>query len=457
MVVSCLHSDLLSTIDSLQDEYISGSVQSVKGALIVCTGIHPFVSIGSHCLVRTTDERDVLCEVVGIDGTSVLLMPFTSVEGIGANSSVLVTANLSMLYPSPAWLGRVVNALGQAIDEKGALPKGPNGYSFRNSPPPAHKRQRIEGKIDLGVRAINTFLTCCKGQRLGVFAGSGIGKSMLVAMLGKYSRADVKVIGLVGERGRELQEFIEDYLGPEGLTNSIIVAATSDESALMRRQAAYTTLTIAEYFRDQGHDVLCMLDSVTRFCMAQREIGLSAGEPPASRGYTPSVFSELPQLLERAGPGAYGTGSITGLFSVLVEGDDHNEPISDAVRGILDGHVVLDRDIAERGRFPAINILRSLSRTMPQCNSLFENKLVNRARSLLSTYQDMAEMIRLGAYRPGSNPEVDEAIHYHAALEAFLHQGPDEACPLVSGYQQLADILHMTEDTLKDENTDDSD
>ena len=275
---------------------------------------------------------------------------------------------------------------------------------------------------------------------MGIFSGSGIGKSTLLSMLARYSSAEVIVIGLIGERGRELKEFIAEDLGEEGLKRSVLVVATSDESALLRRQAAYVTMTVAEYFRDQGKDVLCLMDSITRFAMAQREIGLSVGEPPASKGYTPTVFSELPRLLERAGPGV-GRGSITGLFTVLVEGDDHNEPISDAVRGILDGHIVLDRAIAERNRFPPINILRSVSRTLPMCNTPEENALVERARTLLATYENMAELIRLGAYRRSSDPAVDEAMQYQPALDAFLAQEVTERATFEECYRRLAEIL----------------
>lgn len=261
-------------------------------------------------------------------------------------------------------------------------------------------------------------------------------------MLSRYTQADVNVIGLIGERGREVQEFLEDNLGAEGLARSIVVVATSDEPPLMRRQAAYLTMAIAEYFRDQGREVLCLMDSVTRFAQAQREIGLSAGEPPANKGYTPTVFAELPKLLERAGPGVEGTGNITGLFTVLVEGDDHNEPVADAARGTLDGHIVLERAIAERGRYPAVNILRSISRTMPDCNTEEQNSLIRRARALMARYEDMAEMIRLGAYRQGADPEVDEAIYYYPALEAFLSQAIHEQSDLEFGYAELADILN---------------
>ncbi len=334
----------------------------------------------------------------------------------------------------------MVNALGEPIDGKGPLPQGPKSYPLRNDPPPAQTRRRVRGKVDVGVRAINTFLTCCRGQRMGIFSGSGVGKSVLLSMMARYTANDCSVIGLIGERGREVQEFLQDDLGDEGLARSVVVVATSNESALLRRQAAYLTLAIAEYFRDTERDVLCLMDSVTRFAMAQREIGLSAGEPPANKGYTPSVFAELPRLLERAGPGA-GDGSITGLFSVLVEGDDQNEPVADAVRGILDGHIVLDRAIGQRGRYPAVDVLRSVSRTMPACNDTAENALVARARSLMAVYEDMGELIRLGAYRRGSDPRVDEAIHYAPLLEAFLTQDRLERSTLDEGYRSLGSIL----------------
>jgi len=292
------------------------------------------------------------------------------------------------------------------------------------------------------VRALNTFATCCQGQRMGIFAGSGVGKSVLLGMLARNSNADAIVIGLVGERGREVKEFIEDDLGEEGLKRSVVIAATSDEAPLVRRQAAYVAITIAEQLRDQGLHVLLLMDSVTRFAMAQREIGLSAGEPPASKGYTPTVFAELPRLLERAGPGLDGcAGSITGLFTVLVEGDDHNEPISDAVRGILDGHIVLDRAIAERGRFPAINVLKSVSRAMPGCNSEEEQHLVTQARLPMTVFEDMQELIRVGAYKTGTNPEVDNAVALNPQFETFLAQKKDEPAGLAEGYDALAAIL----------------
>jgi flagellum-specific ATP synthase len=369
-------------------------------------------------------------------------MPFDQLDGVRMGCKVFVEEEGSKIRPAKGWLGRVINALGEPVDGLGGLVQGSTPYRIRGTPPPAHARARVGGKIDLGVKSLNAFATVCQGQRLGIFAGSGVGKSVLLSMIARYTAADVIVIGLVGERGREVQEFIEDDLGPEGLARSVVVVATSDESALMRRQAAYLTMATAEYFRDQGFQVLCLIDSVTRFAMAQREIGLASGEPPATKGYTPSVFAELPRLLERAGPGVQGSGAITGLFTVLVDGDDHNEPVADAVRGILDGHVVLDRAIAERGRFPAVNVLRSLSRMMPQCNSAEEQAVVDQARRVLATYDNMAELIRLGAYRAGADAEVDAAIKLYPKLEAFLRQGKDERGVLGEGYGALAQILN---------------
>jgi len=432
---------ITADIERLPTVHIYGRVTAVLGILIECKGIQDVISVGSRVQIITRTGREVSAEVVGLKQESAMLMPFSDVEGIGVGCRVRVDNTGSSIYPCDAWLGRVLNALGETVDDHGVLPKGEVPYHVKAMPPPAHKRNPVGEKIDLGVRSVNTFLSCCRGQRMGIFAGSGIGKSMLIAMLTKFSTADIKVIGLIGERGREVQEFIHEYLGPEGMKSAVVIAATSDESALMRRQAAYTTMAVAEYFRDQGKDVLCLMDSVTRFAMAQREIGLSAGEPPATKGYTPTVFVEMPKLLERAGPGV-GKGSITGLFTVLVEGDDHNEPISDAVRGILDGHIVLDRAIAMRGHFPAVNILRSVSRTMPGCNTADQNALVTKARQLLATYDDMAEMIRLGAYRRGSDPKVDEAIAYNDALNGFLQQAPDEKTPLNQCYKQLQSILN---------------
>jgi flagellum-specific ATP synthase len=434
--------NVITDIDRVTGIQVYGRVAAVQGMLIEAGGVQRQISVGDRCHVIARDGRRVPCEVVGFRSGRALLMPFVAIDGIGLGCRTEVQDSEPVIYPDRHWLGRVVNAFAQPVDGLGPLPVGDEAYPIRARPPSAHSRQRVAGKVDLGVRSVNTFLTMCRGQRMGIFAGSGVGKSSIMSMMAKNTSCDVAVIGLIGERGREAREFIEDDLGPEGMKRSVVIVSTSDESPLMRRQAAYVTLSVAEYFRDQGLDVLCMMDSVTRFAMAQREISLSAGEPPASKGYTPTVFAELPRLLERAGPGV-AQGSITGLFTVLVDGDDHNEPISDAVRGILDGHVVLDRAIADRGRYPAVNILRSVSRTMPGCNNEQENALVSRARRLLATYEDMAELIRLGAYRRGTDPAVDEAIHFYPQLEAFLGQKKAEATSLQDCYALLAQVLGM--------------
>ncbi len=434
--------NLIEELNQIPEHRHYGRVAGVLGLLIEVAGLERVLSVGARCNVTARDGRSVAGEVIGFRQGHALLLPFGSVDGIGLGCKAELAGAEPVVRPTAAWLGRVVNALGEPLDGKGPIPQGRSAYRLRSTPPPAHGRQRIGDKIDLGVRAINTFLTCCRGQRMGIFSGSGVGKSILLSMLARYTASDVNVIGLIGERGREVQEWLEDDLGPEGLARSVVVVATSDEPPLMRRQAAHLTMATAEFFRDQGNDVLCLMDSITRFAMALREIGLSAGEPPASKGYTPSVFAELPRLLERAGPGV-DCGSITGLFSVLVEGDDHNEPIADAVRGILDGHIVLERSIAERNRFPAINLLRSISRSMPDCNSPEENTLVTRARGLLATYEDMAELIRIGAYKPGSDRAIDEAIHYYPQIEAFLSQDRSERSDFEAGYAELAGILGL--------------
>jgi flagellum-specific ATP synthase len=433
---------LLKEIEAIPALTRFGRVARIEGLGVEVTGAQGAVSLGGQVRVSVGNNKKISCEVVGFRDGRALVMPLGSLDGITLGARADFEDRAACLYPSTAWLGRIVNGFGEAMDGKGPLPQGQIAYPLKVAPPPATARARLGEKLDLGVRALNAFTTCCKGQRMGIFSGSGVGKSTVLAMLARNTNADAIVIGLIGERGREVKEFIEDDLGEDGLKRSVIVAATSDEAPLVRRQAAYVALTVAEQLRDQGLHVLLLMDSVTRFAMAQREIGLSAGEPPASKGYTPTVFAELPRLLERAGPGLQGcAGSITGLFTVLVEGDDHNEPISDAVRGILDGHIVLDRAIAERGRFPAINILKSVSRAMPACNSEDEQKLVLRARLPLTIYEDMAELIRLGAYKPGTNPEVDEAMRLYPQLEAFLTQAKTERAVLSEGYGALSAIM----------------
>ncbi|MEX1083680.1 MAG: flagellar protein export ATPase FliI [Xanthobacteraceae bacterium] len=436
---------LAEQIGELDGVEIYGRVVGVRGLLVEAAGPIHAMSVGSRVLIETGTGRTIPCEVVGFTGANALLMPFAALDGVRRGCRAIVSSVAGSVRPSQGWLGRGVDAMGEPIDGKGPLPPGPSPYPFRNSPPPAHARRRVGAPLDLGVRALNTFVTCCRGQRMGIFSGSGVGKSVLLSMLARNVTADVSVIGLVGERGREVQEFLQDDLGATGLARSVVVVSTSDEPALMRRQAAYLTLAIAEYFRDEGKDVLVLMDSVTRFAMAQREIGLSAGEPPTAKGYTPTVFTELPRLLERAGPGTAGMGTITGLFSVLVDGDDLNEPIADAVRGILDGHIVMERAIAERGRYPAINVLKSVSRTMPRAADPAYLPTINRARQIMATYADMEELIRLGAYRPGSSAEVDQAIGLHRPLEAFLAQNKEESTGLAEGYERLEQIMAALE------------
>jgi flagellum-specific ATP synthase len=434
---------LAEQINELDGIEIYGRVVGVRGLMVEVAGPLHAMSVGARVVIETP-AKSIPSEVIGFSGPYALLMPFAPLEGVRRGCRALVTSVAGAVRPSVGWLGRVVNALGEPIDGKGPLLYGASPYPFRSAPPLAHARRRVGAPLDLGVRALNTFITCCRGQRMGIFSGSGVGKSVLLSMLARNVAADVTVIGLIGERGREVQEFLQDDLGDAGLARSVVVVSTSDEPALMRRQAAHETLAIAEYFRDEGKDVLVLMDSVTRFAMAQREIGLSAGEPPTAKGYTPTVFTELPRLLERAGPGTE-QGTITGIFTVLVDGDDHNEPIADAVRGILDGHIVMERAIAERGRYPAINVLKSVSRTMPRAADPEYLPILNRVRQIMATYADMEELIRLGAYRAGTSAEVDEAIRLHKPLEAFLSQGKEEATSLAEGYQRLAEIMAVAE------------
>jgi flagellum-specific ATP synthase len=435
---------IASDLQGFEPRRFEGRVAGVNGLLIEASGPAQAMVLGARCAVQ--GPRPTRGEIVGFRNGRALILPFDSMDAIRPGARVLLSPTTPAVRPTRAWLGRVVDAFGAPIDGLGPLPEGSGlGQSIRGDPPPAHGRARVGPRMDLGVRALNTFAACCRGQRMGIFAGSGVGKSVLLSMLARNAAADVIVIGLIGERGREVREFLEETLGPEGLARAVVVVATSDEPAARRRLAAYLAAAIAEHFRDEGDDVLLLFDSVTRFAMAGREIGLAAGEPPTTIGYTPSVFAELPRLLERAGPGperaGLKTGSITGLFTVLVDGDDHNEPIADAVRGILDGHIVMERAIAERGRYPAINVLKSISRTMPMCHAQNENALVTSARRALSSYADMEELIRIGAYKAGSSPELDEAIRLRPALEAFLSQGRDEVSTIEASFAALARAL----------------
>nr|WP_029604311.1 flagellar protein export ATPase FliI [Kozakia baliensis] len=448
----------LSMLDRMIEEHerarrieIIGHVREISGLCVVVAGLKTFITVGDRVELKARSGEWILAEVVGFKEELARLMAFGSLDGIGPGADARIfygrEADARGLTVSQKWLGRVLDPLGRPIDDKGPLAKTYAPVTpVRRDPPTPTARARLGPRFDLGVRALDVFTTCRIGQRLGLFAGSGVGKSSLLSMLARYAACDVTVIALVGERGREVREFIEDDLGEEGLRRAVVVVATSDMPPLMRREAAYAATAIAEYFRDQGKSVFLLMDSVTRFCLALREIGLSTGEPPATRGYPPSVFAELPRLLERAGPGARienkEAGFITALFTVLVEGDDHNEPVADAVRGILDGHVILERQIAEGGRYPAINILRSLSRSVPGCNNAEENNLTQRARAVMANYDRMSDMIRLGAYKNGTDPEIDEAIGLMPKLNNFLKQGRHERSTLQEGFQTLRQIMN---------------
>ncbi len=438
--------DVTHVIDELTPTKIVGRVVGASGLAVDIDGLSAHVGIGDRIVLRTTRQEDVISEVVGFRGSICKAMAYASAEGLGLGSEALATlpACPASLAVDETWIGRVVDPLGNPLDGKGPLGRGPTLWPVHTAPPEAINRARLGPRIDLGVAALNVFTTCRSGQRLGLFAGAGVGKSTMMGMLARNTECDVTVVALVGERGREVREFLEDDLTAAGLARAIVVIATSDSPPLMRREAAPAAMAIAEHFRDSGRNVLFMMDSVTRYCMALREIGLSTGELPAARGYPPSVFAELPRLLERAGPGRDGpdgAGYITGLFSVLVEGDDHNEPIADAIRGILDGHVVLDRRIADRGRYPAIDVLRSLSRSVPGCNSAEENALTRRARELLAVHDDMQDLLRLGAYKVGTDPKVDEAVRLAPQIEMLLRQDRNAHVGIAEGFQRLRDLI----------------
>lgn len=400
-----------------------GKILRIVGLMIESNG--PEANIGEVCYIHSKSnlQPPILAEVVGFNHEKILLMPYSHVSEIGPDCLVESTGQPLMIKVGRSLIGETIDALGNSLDHK-SLPQGLKTYLTEQSPPNPMERQPINAPIATGVRAIDSLLTVGKGQRIGIFAGSGVGKSTLLGMIARNSDADVNVIALIGERGREVREFIEKDLGEEGLKKSIVVVATSDQPALMRIKGAYTATAISEYFRDLGLHVNLMMDSVTRFAMAQREIGLAVGEPPTTKGYTPSVFAALPKLLERTGTNDKGT--ITAFYTVLVDGDDMNEPIADAVRGILDGHYVLDRRLAEIGQFPAINILKSVSRLMNQITDEEQLKYAEKVRSLLAIYEENSELIHIGAYKRGSDSEIDEAIHYHPQILSFLKQGINE-------------------------------
>lgn len=410
-------------IRGLEPVTICGRVIDVAGLTIQATG--PHMRIGDLCFVRPRGrEDDIPVEVVGFRDSRILLMPLGNMHGIGPGSVLIPTYRPRMIRVGPGLLGRVIGSMGAPIDHL-PPPVWEDERPLLASPPAPMSRRRITEPLATGVRAIDSCITCGKGQRVGIISGSGVGKSKLIGMIARNTSADVNVIALIGERGREVRDFIEADLGPEGLQRSVVVAVTSDEPALLRLNGAYMATAIAEYFRDQGADVLLVMDSITRFAMAQREVGLAVGEPPTTKGYPPSVYALLPKLLERAGNAH--TGSITGFYAVLIEADDMNDPIGDAVRSILDGHVALSRDLATRGQYPPVDLLESVSRSMLEVTSPSHRELATRIRQVLSTYRDAEDLVNIGAYVAGSNPEIDLALRLMPRIRVFLKQDLYEA------------------------------
>ena len=428
---------LLECIETADSYKRYGKVKQAVGLMIESKG--PECSIGDVCKIYTKGDgpKAIKAEVVGFKDQNILLMPYLEAANIAPGSIVEATGESLRVKVGSGLIGQVVDAFGNPLDGS-ALPKGLAQVSTEQAPPNPMKRPPIREKMAVGVRSIDSLLTVGKGQRVGIFAGSGVGKSTLMGMIARETAADLNVIALVGERGREVREFIEKDLGEEGLKRTIVVVATSDQPALMRLKAAYTATAIAEYFRDKGQNVMFMMDSVTRVAMAQREIGLATGEPPTTKGYTPSVFAILPKLLERTG--TTESGSITAFYTVLVDGDDMNEPIADTVRGILDGHIVLDRSLANKGQFPAVNILKSISRVMSNIAEKDHIRAANRFREMLSTYQNSEDLINIGAYKKGSSREIDEAIQFHPKLISFLKQEVDEAASLEESISLLKSL-----------------
>jgi len=414
-----------------------GRVSRVVGVIIESVG--PSMTIGDTCWIISKDESSrIRAEVVGLKGSNLLLMPFGPINGVSTESKVVPCREPVSVSVGKNLLGRIIDGQGQPIDNKGPL-LAYDKRPIHNNPPDPLQRRRITDPIATGIRAIDGVLTCGEGQRMGIFAGSGVGKSVLLGMIARNTNADVNVIALIGERGREVREFIEKDLGPEGLERSVVVVVTSDQAAILKIKGAMVATTIAEYFRDHGKKVMLMMDSVTRFAMAQREIGLAVGEPPTSKGYTPSVFTLLPKLLERAGTGT--GGSITGLYTVLVESDDMNEPIADAVRSILDGHIVLSRKLASMSHYPAIDVLESVSRVMIDVVSKEHYKSANELLEILATYREAEDLINIGAYVAGSNPRIDKSLKYIDKINKFLKQDIYEKADLETTIESLMSIV----------------
>ncbi|MCL6453484.1 MAG: FliI/YscN family ATPase [Alicyclobacillus sp.] len=409
-----------------------GRVSQVVGQTIESRG--PAASLGDICAIQSGEGNPCLAEVVGFRENRLVLTPLTELEGVGPGAEVLAVAKPLAVPCGPGLMGRVLNGLGRPMDDQGPIAVE-REVPVDAKPPNALRRQRIADPLATGVRVLDALLTVGRGQRIGIFAGSGVGKSTFLSMIARNTAADLNVIALIGERGREVREFIERDLGEQGLARSVVVVATSDEPALLRTKAAFVATAVAEYFRDLGYHVNLMMDSLTRFAMAQREIGLSVGEPPTARGYTPSVFARLPRLLERTGPGERGT--ITAFYTVLVDGDDMNDPIADAVRGILDGHVVLSRSLAQKGQFPAVDVLASLSRLFPAVTDARHQRAAGTVREWLARYADVEDLLRIGAYQSGVDPVTDTAVAKLPEIRQFLMQTVDARCSFEESLAQL--------------------
>ncbi len=427
---------IINKVRQCNTSYAEGKVKKVIGLTVEVEGIKAFV--GELCTIYNEKNMPIICEAVGFKDDDVILMPLGELIGISPGCKVVPEGKPLSVECSDDLFGKVLDGLGRPLEGE-RIQKG-EFYALDKEPPDPLKRRRIKNILPTGIRAIDGFLTCGEGQRIGIFAGSGVGKSTTLGMISKYAKADVNVIALIGERGREVLDFIEKDLGEEGLKKSIIVCVTSDKPALVRIKGAFTATAIAEYFRDKGKKVILMMDSVTRFAMAQREVGLAIGEPPATKGYTPSVFAMLPRLMERSGMS--DKGSITAFYTVLVDGDDFNEPIADAVRGILDGHIVLSRTLAHKNHYPAIDILNSVSRLMPEIAKEEHKDTASFARDMLATYKDSEDLISIGAYVKGSNRKIDTAIKYNEALNTYLMQDIDEHSDFDFSIENLISMFH---------------
>lgn len=430
--------DLANAVSDSSQPEVSGRLTRVVGLTLEALGCN--MVVGDRCIVQGAAGQRVEAEVVGFDGDSTFLMPLTNAEGLRPGALVTPAQAINQIAVGMKLLGRVLDGAGQPLDGKGDLE--PDTYiPFNGHIINPLERDPIRQSMDVGIKAINSLLTVGVGQRIGLFAGSGVGKSMLLGMMTRFTDADIVVVGLIGERGREVKEFIDDILGPEGMARAVVVASPADDSPLMRLRASMLTTRIAEYYRDQGKKVLLLMDSLTRYAQAQREIALSVGEPPATRGYPPSVFAKIPQLVERAGNGKKGGGSITAFYTVLTEGDDQQDPIADAARAILDGHVVLSRSLAEAGHYPAIDVEASISRVMPHVVVPDHLRLAQRFKQLYARFEQARDLVSVGAYVPGSDPETDLAIERNPSMREFLQQGLNEKANSDQSFTQLQAVL----------------